>query len=112
VENKLVFDNPVSHSLPMKFRYLTSVGELSLKIPPTFIPDQKSGQDILDTVRKYIDELKKDGLLARDPEDRYNEPQNEQLYITASGRFFIRRHYQGLYLLLKISKNMNKLLTI
>jgi hypothetical protein len=108
-ENKLAFGKPIDHSLPMKFRYATTVSELSLKIPPTFIPDQKSGRDILHIVIKYVDELKEDGLLATDTQYRYNEPENEQFYVTASGRLLIRRHYQGIISVIENKKRYEQI---
>jgi DNA-binding PadR family transcriptional regulator len=83
--------------LPLKFRYVTTIAELSLKVPPSFIPHQPSGQEILNDTISYIDELKDDGLLTNDPQFSNNrEPQDQGFYITASGRLYIRKHYQGL----------------
>jgi len=43
-------ENREAFGMPLKFRYVTTISELSLKVSPSFIPDQPSGQGILNTL--------------------------------------------------------------
>ena len=62
------FGRPHSDKLPLTHRNISTVNELSLKIPPSFIPNQPSGKEMLSNVQAQIDELKTDRLLHNDPQ--------------------------------------------
>ena len=96
-ENGEAFGRPNTNNLPLNFRYVTTISQLSLKVPPSFIPDQPSGKEILSSIKVQIDELRDDELLRNDPQFSNNrEPQDQGFYVTAGGRLYIRKHYQGL----------------
>ncbi len=109
-ENKEAYGRPNPNNLPLKFRYPTTITELSKKVPPSYIPGLGSGQEMLNDVIQLISELKQDGLLAVDTDFRHNEPENEVFYITAGGMLYIRRHYQGLMTLIGNKQEYEKLI--
>jgi hypothetical protein len=83
--------------MPISHRYITSINDLSIKAPPSFMPDQPSGKEILIIVKNQIDKLKNDGLLENDRQFSDNREHEDQgFYVTAAGRLFVRKHYTGL----------------
>ena len=66
-ERGLAFGQTHPREIPIGYRYVTSIRDLSLKIPPSSIRNQVSGKEIFTYIKDEIDKLKDEELLKVDP---------------------------------------------
>ncbi|MFY9799166.1 MAG: hypothetical protein WAJ93_26060 [Candidatus Nitrosopolaris sp.] len=110
-ENGQAFGGPNPNNLPLSHRYITTVSDLSKRVPPSFIPDQPSGKEIVSTIMAHIDELRADGLLKNDPQfSQFREPPDQGFFIAAEGRYYIRKRYQGVTTLIENEQKYEKII--
>lgn len=110
-ERGLAFGQKHPREIPIGYRYVTSIRDLSLKIPPSSIRNQVSGKEIFTYIKDEIDKLKDEELLKVDPNLSSNRgPQDQGFYITAEGILFIRRNYQGLIAIIENKKRYERLI--
>ncbi|SRR5215204_2595158 len=110
-EMGLAFGQPNPREMPIGFRYVTSIRDLSLKMPPSSIRYQGSGKEIFTNIKDEIDKLVNEELLKIDPNLSSNRgPQDQAFYVTAEGILFIRRNYQGLIAIIENKKRYEKLI--
>jgi hypothetical protein len=77
-ESGQAFGRPNPNNLPIGHRYVTTISELSLKLPPSSIPDEPTGREMLSRIEAQIDELKHDALLENDSQFSYDRQSQDQ----------------------------------
>jgi hypothetical protein len=66
---------------------------------------------MVNSIQVQIETLKTDQLLANDPQFSNNREVHDQgFYVTAEGRLYIRKHYQGLISLIENKKKYNNII--
>jgi hypothetical protein len=61
-ESGEAFGSPDTAKLPLSYRYVTTISELSLKIPPSTIPNHPSGKEMSSTIAPFA-RLREEGLI-------------------------------------------------